>query len=415
MASSNVLSTRTGPRGMPNASGTVRAANIRAHNRAIVLEMVWWEQSISRAEIARRTGLSRSTVSNITDELFETGLLRNAGEGQSIGGKPPKLLGFNDDRYGILGVELGATHIGVVLTNLRGRIVHWERVEHDVRGDPEGTLEQLFALITEAAHRRERGMRRVVGIGVAVPTPVDPAKPNAFSPRVLPKWGDVRLSDALEARFGVPVVVDNDANLGALAECWWGAGRNGRDLAFIKLGTGIGCGFVINQEIHRGATFLAGELGHLAIQRDGPLCDCGRPGCLVKYLGRAAVLDRARELCASPPASIPELIAAAERGEEGATTVLAEAAEHLAVAVVNLVNLVNPATVVFGGGLSGAGERLLAPISAALLSRYQWASDAKTNLVVSSLGESGIALGAATAVLARALKEPALFENKLAA
>ena len=188
---------------MPNASGTVRAANIRAHNRAIVLEMVWWEQSISRAEIARRTGLSRSTVSNITDELFETGLLRNAGEGQSIGGKPPKLLGFNDDRYGILGVELGATHIGVVLTNLRGRIVHWERVEHDVRGDPEGTLEQLFALITEAAHRRERGMRRVVGIGVAVPTPVDPAKPNAFSPRVLPKWGDVRLSDALEARFGL--------------------------------------------------------------------------------------------------------------------------------------------------------------------------------------------------------------------
>ncbi|MCA9625339.1 MAG: ROK family protein, partial [Myxococcales bacterium] len=306
-------------------------------------------------------------------------------------------------------------HIGVVLTNLRGRIVHWERVEHDVRGDPEATLEQPFALITEAAHRRERGMRRVVGIGVAVPTPVDPAKPNAFSPRVLPKWGDVRLSDALEARFGVPVVVDNDANLGALAECWWGAGRNGRDLAFIKLGTGIGCGFVINQEIHRGATFLAGELGHLAIQRDGPLCDCGRPGCLVKYLGRAAVLDRARELCASPPASIPELIAAAERGEEGATTVLAEAAEHLAVAVVNLVNLVNPATVVFGGGLSGAGERLLAPISAALLSRYQWASDAKTNLVVSSLGESGIALGAATAVLARALKEPALFENKLAA
>ena len=284
------------PRRIPDAQGTVRAENIRAHNRAIVLELVWKERSISRAEIARRTGMSRSTVSNITDELFGTGLLRNAGEGRSIGGKPPKLLGFNDDVYGIVGVDMGARHLGVVLTNLNGRIVHWRQIDHDVRHDPRGTIQNLFELISEAVGAREKGMRRAVGIGVAVPAPLDPSEPNEFSPRVLPKWTNTRLAEELEERFGVPVIADNDANLGALAERWWGAGTDEGDLAFIKLGTGIGCGFIINGAMHRGHRFLAGEIGHVAIDPSGPMCDCGRPGCLVNFVGTPALLARAKEL-----------------------------------------------------------------------------------------------------------------------
>jgi predicted NBD/HSP70 family sugar kinase len=257
-------------------------------------------------------------------------------------------------------------------------------------------------------------MQRAVGIGIAVPAPLDPNRPNALSRRVLPRWIDTDLGDFVQERLGVPVTADNDANLGALAEHWWGAGSDGGDLAFIKLGTGIGCGFIINGAIYRGARFLAGELGHVVIDPSGPTCDCGRRGCLVNYVGTPALLARAEALSAKPtPTNVPMLVDAADAGDEAAIQVLAEAAEHLAIAIGNLVNLVNPATVVFGGGLSRAGQRLLVPISSTLLSRYQWASDAKTNLVVSSLGESGIALGAATAVLSRALKDPALFSRRV--
>jgi len=382
-----------------------------------VLHIVWTERTISRAEIARRTEMSRSTVSNITDELFKTGLLREAGEGRSRGGKPPRLIAFNDDVYGIVGVDMGARHLGVLLTNLRGQIAHRRQVDHNVRDDPEGTISKLIDLIDEAATQLPSGMRKAIAIGVAVPTPLNPSEPDAFSSRVLPKWHGARLIQTLEEAFGTPVFTDNDANLGALAERWWGAGSDGGDLAFIKLGTGIGCGFIIDGNIYRGARFLAGEIGHLAIDPNGPLCDCGRAGCLVGFVGTPALLARNRELEGDETLqhTSAALVAAAERGDKVAARVIAEAADHLAIAVGNLVNLINPATVVFGGGLAGAGDRLLVPVSTALLSRYQWASDAKTRLVVSELGDSGVALGAATAVLAHALTEPSLFGHELSA
>lgn len=405
-------------RGGHGPSRTVGAANVRAHNREVVLRLVWTERQLSRAEVARRTGLSRSTVSNIVDELFETGLLRDAGEGRSIGGKRPKLMAFRDDVYGIVGVDLGASHIGVALTNLRGEVVHWAQIAHDVRDDPEGTLVQLTELVVDAVNNRPRGMRRAVGIGLAVPTPLDPAHPNVFSPRVLPAWRQVRLAETLEKRFGVRVLADNDANVGALAERWWGAGTDGLDLAFIKVATGIGCGMIVDGAIHRGARFLAGEIGHVSVDPSGPDCSCGQRGCLVNYVGAPALVARANALCAGRTRAFPDLqavIAAAMDGDPVADRAIAEAAEHLSVAIWSLVNMVNPATVVLGGTLAAAGERLLVPVSSALLSHHRWTSDAQTRIVLSELGEAGIALGAATLVLDHALADPELFAAKLSA
>lgn len=395
-------------------SRTVRAANVRAHNREVVLRLVWSEREISRAEVARRTSLSRSTVSNIVDELFETGLLRDAGAGQSMGGKPPKMMAFHDDVYGIIGVDLGATHLGVALTNLRGHMVQHRQVDHDVRNDPKGTIAKLTELIRELVGDCPRTMTRVIGIGLAVPTPVDPAQPNTFSPRVLPKWRNVRLAEVLEAEFQVPVLADNDANLGALAEHWWGAGRDGHDLAYLKLATGIGCGLVLDGSIYRGARFLAGEMGHVSVDPNGPVCSCGQRGCLVTFVGTPAVLARAVSN-GSVYADFPALVAGAGNGEAVAIDVIAEAASHLSIAIWNLVNVVNPATVVLGGTLALAKARLSVPISSALLSRHNWTSDAQTRIVVSELGDPGIALGAATAVLQRALAYPEMFEAKLVA
>jgi hypothetical protein len=214
-----------------------------------VLRLIWHERRISRAEIARRAQLSRSTVSEIVGEILPRGLVAEVGEGPSAGGRRPILLAFRDDACVILGVEMSATHVVVVLTDLRGHVLSSESRPHPVRTDPPGTRRLIAQLCGTCLDVPAGRARPLVGIGVAVASPVDPADPDRLSTLVLPAWrGHLGLAELAE-QHGVPLMVDNDANLGALAEQWWGVGRNVDDLAYIKVATGIGSGHVIGGEI----------------------------------------------------------------------------------------------------------------------------------------------------------------------
>ncbi|RPJ44851.1 MAG: ROK family transcriptional regulator, partial [Candidatus Latescibacterota bacterium] len=230
-----------------------------------VLRLIWRERRISRAEIARRAALSRSTVSEIVGEILPTGLVAEMGIGESRGGRRPIVLEFQDDSRVILGVEMGAAHVAVALTNLRGSVLAWESKPHPVRSDPGGTRALVAELCEACLVSRPNGGRPLVGIGVAVPSPVDPSRPDRLSKIVLPDWNERLGLEGLRDRWNVPLLVDNDANMGALAEHWWGVGRGLDDFAYIKVATGIGSGHVIGGEIYRGATGVAGEIGHLAI------------------------------------------------------------------------------------------------------------------------------------------------------
>jgi predicted NBD/HSP70 family sugar kinase len=396
----------------------VGAASMRAHNRSVVLRLVYDEVLISRADIARRTGLSRSTVSGIATELVGAGLLREAGAGQSMGGKPPRLLGFHDERFGVLGVDIGASHIGIALMDLRGTIHHFNQIEHHVRRDPEGTQKLIVSLIKDAVRARPTSMRTVIGIGVAVPCPIDPNNPNKLSERVLPRWKHTQLHSMLTSRFGVPVRIDNDANLGALAERWWGAGKNSQSLAYVKLGTGIGCGLLFDGQIHRGARSLAGEFGHLILDPQGPECDCGSRGCLVTFIGAKALVKRAASIkprsSHKRPRQLKTLLNGAECDAPIAMAVMREAGNYLALGLTNLINLINPDTVILGGRLAASAKHLVQPARDTLKNKASWTSEAQTSLVVSELGEKGIALGAATHVLVEALQDYQHFEHQLA-
>lgn len=384
-----------------------------------MLRLIWAERAISRADIARLTGLSRSTVSEIVTELLATGLVREAGEGESRGGRRPIVLEFQDDACVILGVDMGATHVSVALTDLRGQVLAWENCEYPVRSDPAGTR-AVIADFCERCLAQWGGTRqRLVGIGIAVPCWVDPKHQERLSTHVLPAWQGRTGFEGLRQQFGVPVLVDNDANLGAVAERWWGAGRGFDDFTYIKVATGVGAGHMVGGRIARGAGGVAGEIGHVAIDLSGDPCDCGNRGCLQTFVGASALVARARRLLPDyPDSTLHGVELTGDAVEDAALAddplgdrVIRDAAEFLGIAVSGILNLMNPAAVIIGGAIARMGDRLLVPLRETVLRRTFVSSLATCEIVTSALGPRGIAIGAATLVLDAALADPSRFPS----
>ena len=383
-----------------------------------VLNLVWEERQVSRAAIARSTRRSRSTISDVVGRLLGTGLVAEVGTGESRGGRRPILIGFQDQAGVILGVDVGASHVSVMLTDLRGRALAWMERPHPVRSDPRGA-EALIVELGDGCLRAWNGDRsRLTGIGVAVPSPVDPRSPDRVLARILPAWRGHTILRRLHDEFGVPVFVDNDANLGAVAERWWGQAVGIDDFVYLKVATGVGAGIMIGGEIHRGATGVAGEIGHVAIDPNGPACVCGNRGCLATFVGTEQLVARARDLCACHPDSAlagdpePDIRAiedAALQDDPLAIQVVREAADRLGVVVAGMLNLLNPGSVILGGSLARAGERLIKPLREAVAARTLVHSAADADIRVSELGERAVALGAATQVLVSALADPRIF------
>lgn len=428
MAASKAARATKGARQAPRAEAATRSVAVPARHGASrfevvnalhrpsageVLELIWRERRISRAEIARRTGLSRSTVSEIVEGLLQTLLVAEVGDGPSEGGRRPVVLQFQDDAYGILGIDVGAAHVAAAIIDLRGQMQAWEYRSHSVRSDPAGTSALMLELAEACVRRWKLGKDRLAGVGIAVPSPVDPRDPDHVSDVVMPDWRGHSVGGALVERYGVPVFVDNDANLGALAERWWGAGREVDDFVYVKVATGVGAGLIVRKEIYRGANGVAGEIGHLAIDPKGEPCVCGLRGCLATRVGSRALIARAGALLAEYPASvlagreltINAIEDAALGGDPLALRVVDEAAEYLGIAVAGMLNLINPGRVIIGGGLARLGELLLSRLRRPISSRTLVGSIAQTEIVTSELGPRTVALGAATLVLQNALAD----------
>jgi predicted NBD/HSP70 family sugar kinase len=392
---------------------TADAAGMRTQNSTLVLKLIWRERQISRAEVARTTGLSPSTVSAIVGELEEAGLVREIGAGASRGGRRPVLVGFRDDAYTLVGVELGATHVSTVLTDLRGNVQAFRDTPLDVREQPVAALAKVRELVDDCLTAERVSRRRVVGVGVAVPSPVHPQRPGKLSSLILPAWRDHDVQESLFDSFGLPVYVDNDANLGALSERFWGAGAGGEDLAYIKVATGIGSGHIINGELYRGAGGTAGEIGHIAIDPNGPMCVCGLRGCLATLIGADALRARAHKMWGrrKPRPTVADIVAGVRAGDPVAKQLVDEVGHYLGIVVAGVLNLLNPAVVVLGGEITSVGDLLLDPLRVSIRARALSTSVAETRIVSSRLGERSIAVGAATMVLKSALTDRSLFRT----
>lgn len=401
---------------------TVDAADMRNMNNNALLKMIWQGQEISRADISRMTGMSRSTVSAIVSDLMHRDLVTEQGTGSSKGGRRPVILTLNADAYSILGIDIGATHISVALTNLRGMVRESRYCLCPVQTHPEQTIEILLDAISGMKKRTDAEKSPLIGIGVGLPCPVNPDEDvSPLHPLVLPAWKEYNLRDILRERFDLPLVFENDANLGALAELRWGKEPRARNLAFIKLSTGVGAGIIIDGRIYRGARGLAGELGHTVLTM-GNHRFRQHARMLNDSVGMPRLLRRAAELNRSVPQpwadgngqqfSIQRWVDAMASGDSHAEDLFEDAAYDLSVSITNLLVTLDLETIVIGGSLYPAAERLVEKLTANIRENTIWPELQSIDLRWSQLGEHQIAIGAATLILETAMDDLTWFPSK---
>ena len=339
---------------------------LKERNRERVIGALRAQGRTSQADIARVTGLSRTTVSKLVAELKGSGLVGELDAGTADprvahGGRPPVQLTLRDSSRVVIGIDFGHSHVQVAVADLAHNVLA-ERLRYlDVNHQATEALDASVAMVDEVL--AEAGVRRddVIGGGIGIPGPVDRVRGTAGSATILPDWVGLRIGLEMEGRLGFPVDIENDANLGALAELTWGAGRDCSNFAYIKAATGIGAGIVIDGKLLRGASGTAGEIGHTTLDGRGALCYCGNRGCLETVASGPAII----ELVGTPNGeslSLAVVIELAAKGDVRCRRAISDAGREIGVAVAGLCNLINPERVIVGGLLSRAGDLVLGPI-----------------------------------------------------
>ncbi|WP_112249177.1 ROK family transcriptional regulator [Kribbella monticola] len=337
---------------------------------------------VSRTELARRTGLSLPTVSEIVGELLGNGVIEERETASSGGGRRPVLLGLKADAGYVIGIKLTETRVIAVLTDLNAGIV--ERATAEVATSDVGTVVRTVAKTV----RSLKGGRLVYGVGVGVAGVIDRAG-GVVRHGTYSDWHDVELAALLEKKLGLPVVVDNDVNTLVANEQWFGAGRGVSDVAVVSIGRGIGLGMVLDGRLYRGAGGGAGEFGHTKVVADGPLCDCGGSGCLEALIGEPAICARAGT------ATIEEAIDKARQGDETTVKIFDQVGRTLGTAVGNLVNLLNPKLIVLAGEGTRAADLFLPGFDDALRSTVFDGLQRDLEIVVDDWDDEAWAQGAA--------------------
>jgi predicted NBD/HSP70 family sugar kinase len=394
-----------------SVSQTADLALMRELNERIVLNLVRQAGPISRAELARRSNLSRSTVSSIIAPLLEANIVREVGAGDSQGGRRPIMIEFNYQSGFVMGAELGTEALTVLLTDLASNVLRCVQVPIEIAAGPGACVPQVATLIERTAAAAGIALGAILGVGVGVPGPLAAAAGRLIAPPIMPGWHSVPLRALLEERLGMRVFLENDANLGALAEQRLGAARGWRNVAYVYLGSrGIGSGLLLDGRLYRGDIGSAGEIGHLMMDEDGPVCRCGSIGCLEAIAGTPALLRRARD-AGLQAENVAALIELAQQGDTQTIAIIREAGEHLGVAIASLVNMLNPGCVVIGGGLAAAGDLLLDPLRATLQRRGLPVAAEHVAILPGALGADVVAMGGVTIVIQHAFSTPALMSR----
>jgi len=364
---------------------------IRRINTAIVLEAILRGAPLSRAQISERTGLNKATVSSLVQELIDGSLVCEIGPGQSSGGRKPVLLEFVARAGYAVGIDLGVNYIRGVLTDLKGAIVA-ERTKTLHRTEPEPAVEALCGCVDELMGAAPPSPYGIVGIGVGVPGLVDDSGTVLLAPNL--KWRGVPLRDRLAERYGLPVVIDNEANAGALGEQKYGAGRRISNLVYVSVGIGIGAGLILQQSLYKGASGFSGEVGHMSVEAFGKPCACGNQGCWEAYASERALLERAAEQGIGI-ADLDGLLAAATAGREDVQALFAQCGEYLGIGVASIVNAFNPDAVVIGNRMSRARPWLEDALRKTVVRRTMGFTLRQLQLLFAELGDRSAVMGAA--------------------
>lgn len=351
----------------------------------------------TRSELAALTGQARSTVASRIDALLASGLVGPAGEATSTGGRPPARFAFNPAARTVLGVDLGATHARLAVTDLAANVLAEMDAPLAIADGPDVVLGWVASAGAELLASAGRGVGDLAGIGVGLPGPVEHATGHPNNPPIMPGWDDADVPGILGRALGAPVLVDNDVNIMALGEhriAW----PDADDLLFLKVATGIGAGIIADGALRRGAQGAAGDVGHIAVPGvDDVVCRCGNVGCLEAVAGGPAVAAalRAQGIDATTSADVVALVRA---GDVAASQAVRQAGREIGAVLASAVSMLNPSTIVVGGILAEAGEHLLAGIREVVYRRSLPLATQHLRIVVARTGAQAGVLGAAAMV-----------------
>jgi predicted NBD/HSP70 family sugar kinase len=371
--------------------------SLRERNRLRVVDALRLKGAVSRADIARQTGLSRSTVSSLVADLQAAGLVTErapdgVASGGPQGGRPPVLVALDRSAGAVLGMDFGHGHLRVAVADLSYTVLAEGYVEVEVDTAAREALDAAAQMAGELLDEAGIEGGRVLAAGMGLPGPIDRESGMVLSQAILPGWVGLDPAAEMERRLGLPVYVDNDANVGALGESTFGAGRGTHVMAYLRLSAGIGAGLVFGGRPFRGATGVAGEIGHVLVDPQGPICRCGNRGCLETFVAGPALCDLLRR--SHGPISVAELVALAREGDPGCQRVIADAGRVVGRAVADLCNYLNPDLVVVGGELSAAGDLVLEPMREAVRRFAIPAAADQLEVVAGTLGDRAELLGA---------------------
>ncbi|GGM38718.1 xylose repressor protein [Paraliobacillus quinghaiensis] len=385
---------------------------IKEINRSLVIEQVRSIGQISRTDLAKKTGLGLSTITNIVEGLIKERIIYEVGSGFSNGGRRPVFLKFNEEAGAVIGVKVEPKKVIFALTDLDIKII----LKSEIPLDPEVSNEQLLKLIIreiEALKAHLRTEQHLYGIGIAISGLVDRSK-NTLKYSPILNWENYDFSP-LESYFKIPVFVDNDANVFTLAHMWSGKWKEYNHFIGVTFGVGTGAGIVVNKELYRGSFGGSGEFGHIVIQREGTLCYCGQRGCLEMYASDDYLIQETKNLVqlglsekfkSSESITIQDIYVAAQQGDKNVQQLLVKQGENLGIGLKSIVNLLNPEAIIIGGegtkGMPHVGIGIKKEIAFNFFSKHEQ----KLNVHMSDLGDDVWLVGACALVLDDKFKAP---------
>lgn len=394
-------------------------ALVREINLSLIMNHLRQYAPVSRAMLAEMTGLNKTTVSSLINELMEHDFVHEVGFDNSGLGRPAVLLELDPAAGCILSCEIGVDFITVVLTDFAANII-WRHHEltQGTLGQRE-ILDRTLALLREALDSNTNGCNQLLGLAVGVPGLVDQHTGTLlFAPNL--NWRNVPLADMLREAFDAPVYVDNEANLAALGEAYFGAAQGCDEVLYISVGVGLGGGIVRSGSLMRGVGGYAGEFGHMTVVPDGYRCNCGNRGCWETVVSQAAIFRSIQQAVengaataladgvngALPPLTIPQVVQAAVEGDAVSRRALEDAAHYLGIGIASLVNALDPELVVFGGILSEAADVVLPIVISEVNDRSLDPMSARSSIVLARHGANACVMGGVATVYQNVLSQP---------
>lgn len=384
-------------------------SSLREGNRRLVVEALRERGVASRAELARATDLSRSTISTIVGDLIDSGLAieRDETRGEvSHAGRPGVMVALDPSAGIALALDFGHRHLRVAVSDLSHNVLAERWCQLDVDHSPGEGLAEASRFVDEVLDEAGLDRDRVIGVVMGLPAPINRVTGTVQDASILPGWVGIDAAGEASERLGLTVVMENDANLGALAELTWGAAVGRSEVAYLKVASGVGGALISGGRLAQGVGGTAGEIGHTVVAGgEGPVCRCGNHGCLETLASTRAVANLL-SLSRGEQISTQRMLELATSGDAATRRLIGDAGRALGVAVANLCNLVNPECVVIGGDLALAGDMLLDPVREMVGRHAIPSAAADAEIVAGVLGERAEMLGA----LAFVMREPERFE-----